>query len=132
MSDPRFPALTLADAVRVSAPDGSLVDILSASARGSMARFSLDAGLVSKAVRHRTVEELWFIVSGAGEMWRSIDGAEDIRALSAGVSLAISVGVAFQFRSFGPDPLVAIGVTMPPWPGAQEAEFVIGRWDGAP
>jgi hypothetical protein len=56
-----------ADAI---APDGSEVRILAATARGSMAQFSLPAGKISLAVVHRTVEEVWFFTSGQGQMMR--------------------------------------------------------------
>lgn len=125
---PQFTTVSLTGALRVTAPDGSQVDILAASARGSMARFSLGSGLVSKAVRHRSVEELWFITSGSGEMWRADETGEEIATLSPGMSLAIPPGVSFQFRSHGAGVLEAIGVTMPPWPGMDEAEFVKGHW----
>ena len=49
------------------APDGSEVRILAATARGSMALFRLAPGGVSKAVAHRTVEEVWYIVAGRGD-----------------------------------------------------------------
>lgn len=123
-----FVTVALNDAVRVEAPDGSQVDILAACTRGSMARFSLAADRVSKAVRHRTIQELWYITAGTGEMWRREGTNEQIVALSPGVSLAISAGVAFQFRSHGPGTLEAVGVSMPPWPGMDEAEFVPGKW----
>lgn len=123
-----FTTIALPNALRVTAPDGSQVDILAACARGSMARFTLDAGLVSKAVRHRTVEELWYIAAGSGEMWRSDGTSSEIVALHPGVSLSIAAGVSFQFRSHGPGALEAIGVTMPPWPGMDEADFVPGFW----
>lgn len=54
----------------VLAPDGSDVRVLLATSRGSMAHFELAAGRVARAVRHRTVEELWFVLAGRGEMWR--------------------------------------------------------------
>lgn len=127
MSD-HFTTVALSNSLRVTAPDGSQVDILAACARGSMARFTLDAGLVSKAVRHRTVEELWYIVAGSGEMWRSDGTNTEIVTLHKGVSLSIAKCVSFQFRSHGPGALEAIGVTMPPWPGMEEAEFVAGAW----
>lgn len=123
-----FETVALAGAETVTAPDGSRVDILAASARGSMARFSLEPGLVSKAVRHRTVEELWYFVRGGGEMWRHDGAYEAIVAVGPGVSLSIPAGTSFQFRCSGPEPLEAIGVTMPPWPGMEEAEFVPGKW----
>lgn len=123
-----FATVALAQACRVQAPDGSQVDILANSPRGSMARFSLAPGLVSKAVRHRTVEELWYFVAGRGEMWRSSGGREEITPVEPGLSLSIPVGTSFQFKSSGDSPLEAIGVTMPPWPGMDEAEFVQGKW----
>jgi mannose-6-phosphate isomerase-like protein (cupin superfamily) len=115
----------LPDAV---APDGSQVRILAALGRGSVAHFELAPGHTSVAVAHRTVEEIWFFLRGSGEMWRRLDGGEDVVAVDAGVCVTIPVGTHFQFRSFGPEPLAAVGVTMPPWPGAGEAYFVEGRW----
>ena len=45
-----------------------------------------------------------------------------------GVSIAIPTGAAFQFRADGDEPLRIVGVTMPPWPGDNEADFVMGKW----
>jgi mannose-6-phosphate isomerase-like protein (cupin superfamily) len=112
----------------VLAPDGSEVRVLLSLAGGSMAHFQLAAGQVSRAVRHRSVEEIWYVLSGAGEMWRSHGGREDVAALSAGVCLTIPVGVRFQFRAAEGGPLAAVAVTMPPWPGDHEAEAVPGKW----
>jgi mannose-6-phosphate isomerase-like protein (cupin superfamily) len=111
------------------APDGSAVRVLLALGRGSMAHFELAAGETSAAVRHRTVEELWYFVGGRGEMWRRApDGQEAVDAVEAGVSLDIPLGTSFQFRALGDEPLRAVGVTMPPWPGDGEAERVPGHW----
>ena len=111
------------------APDGSAVRVLVALDGGSLAHFELAAGETSAAVRHRTVEELWYFVGGRGEMWRrAADGSETVDAVEAGVSLDIPLGTSFQFRALGSEPLRAVGVTMPPWPGDDEAEPVPGRW----
>lgn len=110
------------------APDGSEVRILASVAGGSMAEFTLPAGAISKAVAHRTVEEVWCIIAGTGRMWRKSAEGEDVTELAPGVSLAIQRGTAFQFRCDGDAPLVAIGVTMPPWPGMEEAYEVAGVW----
>jgi mannose-6-phosphate isomerase-like protein (cupin superfamily) len=121
-------ARTLPRDCDVIAPDGSEVRVLATTARGSAAHFLLQAGQTAAAVRHRTVEEIWYVLSGAGEIWRS-DGVEsDIARLAAGVCLTIPVGTAFQFRCTGEEPLAVFGVTMPPWPGASEAELVEGPW----
>ena len=116
----------------VTAPDGSEVRILLALSRGSMAHFSLAPGQTSKAVRHRSVEEIWYILAGHGEMWRRQNGQpEAIVALETGLCLTIPPGTRFQFRTTSDEPLTAVAITMPPWPGDDEAEIVPGRWEPA-
>jgi mannose-6-phosphate isomerase-like protein (cupin superfamily) len=110
------------------APDGSEVRILAQTARGSMAQFTLPAGKVSVAVAHRSVEEVWIFLSGQGQFWRKDGDKETVDAIRPGLSISIAVGVQFQFRNDGAEPLVAIGTTMPPWPGMDEAYVVEGRW----
>ncbi|HEY6793495.1 MAG TPA: cupin domain-containing protein [Kineosporiaceae bacterium] len=111
------------------APDGSQVRVLLRLAGGSMAHFELATGQVSVAVRHRTVEEVWYLLGGTGRMWRrSRDGTADVVALAEGICLTIPVGTEFQFRADEDGPLTAVAVTMPPWPGADEAEIVTGLW----
>ena len=112
----------------VLAPDGSEVRILLSLPGGSMAHFRLPPGQTSQAVRHRSVEEIWYIVSGQGEMWRSAADRGEIVALTAGTCLTIPVGISFQFRSASHTDLAAVAVTMPPWPGEDEAELVEGIW----
>ncbi len=123
-----FSTLMLPNACDVHAPDGSEVRILSSLTGGGMAHFRLGAGQVSRAVRHRTVEEIWFILSGSGDMWRAANAAEAIVKLTPGLSLTIPVGTRFQFRCDGDQSLTAIAITMPPWPGDGEAEIVAGPW----
>lgn len=112
----------------VLAPDGSEVRILAAAQRGSMAHFKLNPGEVSKPVAHRTVEEVWYILSGQGRMWRKLAGQEEVTQLRPGASLTIPAGTSFQFSCDGASPLEAVAVTMPPWPGAHEAHEVQGKW----
>ena len=112
----------------VVAPDGSDVRILLALRDGGMAHFTLVPGETSVAVAHRTVEEIWYILRGHGEMWRKQDEREEIVSLESGVSLTIPLRTHFQFRVTGSEPLCAIAVTMPPWPGDGEAYDVIGAW----
>ena len=112
----------------VIAPDGCEVRILAQTPRGSMAHFTLGPGQVSRAVAHRTVEELWYFLSGQGRMWRRQGEAEEIAEVAPGVSLAIPLGTHFQLRNDSAEPLAAVAVTMPPWPGEDEAFFVAGKW----
>jgi mannose-6-phosphate isomerase-like protein (cupin superfamily) len=40
----------------------------------------------------------------------------------------IPPGTHFQFRCDGPETLAILGLTMPPWPGEDEAYVVAGVW----
>ena len=121
-----FETMLLPAEPTVVAPDGSDVRVLLRLAGGSMAHFSLAPGEISKAVRHRTVEEVWYVVGGRGQMWRRQDGRSEVVDLVPGTCLTIPLGVDFQFRSTGPGPLEIVGTTMPPWPGEDEAILVEG------
>ena len=92
-----------------------------------MAHFTLTRGEVSKAIVHKTVDEVWYCVDGSGEMWREFDGKGEITLLRTGTCVSIPVGTRFQFRA-GEADLKAVAVTMPPWPGEDEAVFVEGIW----
>ena len=123
-----FNTKTIDDLPVVHAPDGSDVRVLLSLKGGSMAHFELAAGRVSRAVAHRSVDEIWYVLGGLGVMWRKFDENEETIRLEAGVCLTIPCGTHFQFRSLGPGALQAVAVTMPPWPGNDEAYFVEGLW----
>jgi mannose-6-phosphate isomerase-like protein (cupin superfamily) len=110
------------------APDGSDVRVLLQLTGGSMAHFELAPRQTSTAVTHQTVDEIWFVLAGRGEMWRRQGEREGIVTLEAGVCLTIPRGTHFQFRTLGDATLAAVGVTMPPWPGDGEAVVVAGPW----
>jgi mannose-6-phosphate isomerase-like protein (cupin superfamily) len=112
----------------VHAPDGSQVRILLRLSGGSMAHFRLEPGQTSVPVAHRSVEELWYVVAGAGEIWRRQDAREEVSALARGSCLSIPLGTSFQFRCTGSEALEAVAVTLPPWPGEDEAYAVDGPW----
>ena len=94
-----------------------------------MIHFELAPNRTSKAVTHRTVEEIWYFVSGRGQVWRKQNEHATVVDVYPGLSLTIPLGTQFQFRSLGNEPLAAIGVTMPPWPGDSEAKLVKGEWE---
>jgi mannose-6-phosphate isomerase-like protein (cupin superfamily) len=113
----------------VLAPDGSEIRLLVQSSRGSMVHCTLAAGATSIAVAHRTVEEVWYCLQGRGAVWRAQGNAEQIVAVREGISLSIPLGVRFQFCNLGEEPLIFLIVTMPPWPGDEEAYRVRGAWE---
>jgi mannose-6-phosphate isomerase-like protein (cupin superfamily) len=126
MSD--FMTKRLPVAPHATAPDGSDVRILLGLDGGNMAHFELAPGQTSVAVAHHTVEEIWYFLSGRGEMWRKLGDQEEVVPVDPGVCITILVGTHFQFCSFGYEPLAALGVAMPPWPGEGEAYKVEGKW----
>jgi mannose-6-phosphate isomerase-like protein (cupin superfamily) len=126
----RFSTQRVDEADEVTAPDGSAVRPLCVlPGAASFARFELAPQQVSRAVCHATVEEIWFVTAGAGEMWRRQDGREEVTALEPGVCLTIPLGTTFQFRA-GAQGLRVVAATVPPWPqdNPDEAQPRAGHW----
>ncbi|WP_246777116.1 cupin domain-containing protein [Microvirga sp. VF16] len=96
---------------------------------GQLGAFTLPPHAVSKAMAHRTAEEVWYFASGRGQMWRRLHDREEVVDVEPGVAISIPVGTHFQFRSVSHGPLTAVGTTMPPLPGEDEAFAVDGVWD---
>ena len=125
-----FETISVAKEPNYLAPDGSEIRLLPRMGRGSLAYCTLPRNTVSKAIYHRTVDEIWFFTKGEGEVWRKQGEREETVSVSSGVSLTIPVDTHFQFRNTGALPLEFVIVTMPPWPAPHEGETVniIGKW----
>lgn len=113
-----------------AAPDGSqirfLIDRRHGAARASMVHVTLPAGQVSRPVWHRTVEEIWYVMEGRGQVWRCPPGApaESVPPVpvTPGDALVIPTGWRFQFAAGEGGPLRFLCYTSPPWPGPDEAQ----------
>jgi mannose-6-phosphate isomerase-like protein (cupin superfamily) len=105
-----------------AAPDGSNIWLLGDEPAGGVALCTLASGRASAPVRHRTVEELWYVVDGHGEIARR-HGDRDpfIDELEPGVCIDVGSGITFQFRALGYHGLTMLLLTMPAWPGSDEA-----------
>jgi mannose-6-phosphate isomerase-like protein (cupin superfamily) len=100
------------------APDGSEVYfVVSHATQASLVEVVLRPGGVSRPVRHRTVEEIWYFLAGEGEVWV----ADRTFSVKAGATVVIPGGMPFQFRCIGSEPLRFLCFTSPPWPGGDEA-----------
>lgn len=90
-----------------------------------MVEVTIGAGQTSRPVRHRTVEEAWYVLSGAGEVWRCSPevaaGEVSPVRVAAGDALVIPIGWGFQFRADAGSEMRFVCVTMPAWPGMDEA-----------
>jgi mannose-6-phosphate isomerase-like protein (cupin superfamily) len=93
-----------------------------------MVHCSLPPGRVTRAVRHRSVEEVWLCLGGRGQLWRRGAQAEDVVDLEPGVAVSIPLGSDFQFRADAAATLELVITTIPPWPGEDEAVPVDGKW----
>lgn len=113
----------------VIAPDGSEIRLLGQVDAASFVHCTLNPGDITQAVAHKTVTEMWYVISGKGELWRKLGDEESIITMQAGISLTIPLGAHFQFRATGDEPLRFVIVTMPPWSGNDEAYQVPGKWD---
>jgi mannose-6-phosphate isomerase-like protein (cupin superfamily) len=105
------------------APDGSEIYFLVGDAdRASLVEVRLAAGETSKPVRHRSVEEIWFFLAGAGRVWRRAPcGAPVTEEVRPGSVLTIPAGWVFQFQAAPATELRFLCYTSPPWPGDHEA-----------
>jgi mannose-6-phosphate isomerase-like protein (cupin superfamily) len=123
-----FATKQLGEGCDVLAPDTSEIRLLVGTTRGSLAHGTLAPGRVSLAIAHQTVEEVWYVTAGRGQVWRKQDGRELVVDVEPGTALTIPTGVHFQFRTTGPERLCFVMCTMPPWPGEHEAVRVPDHW----
>ena len=93
------------------APNGSEIRLLPTMKGGGLCHCTLPAGKTSSPVAHRQVEEIWFVVSGEGEVWRKNAAAEETVGVCTGSSLTIPPCTSFQFRNTGATPLCILIVT---------------------
>lgn len=107
------------------APDKSDIRMLCVGETAGFCHCTLRAGQVSEAVKHRKVEELWYVLEGRGQVWREGHGVVDV---ASGTSLVIPPKTAFQFRAHQSSPLMILIATIPPWPGRDEAEPTNAFW----
>ena len=109
-------------------PAGAEIRYLMEGDPGNMIHSSVPPGQVNRATVHATVSEFWHVLSGQGQIWRRDETEEETATLEPGVSIDIPVGTAFQYRCTGVEPLRFLCITMPPWPGDDEATLIEGPW----
>ena len=70
-SEAVYRAVTLKPDADYLAPDGSEIRLLPAMKGGGLCHCTLPVGKTSAPVAHRQVEEIWYVASGEGEVWRT-------------------------------------------------------------
>lgn len=110
-------------------PAGADIRFIMDGTTGNMIHSTVPPGQINRATVHKSISEFWYILEGKGEIWRKDKVEERITSLVKGVSIDIPVGTAFQYRNVGRTPLKFICISMPPWPGDDEATHLDGAWE---
>ena len=120
---------TLSPEPDTKSPAGADIRFIMDGQTGNMIHSTVPPRQINRATIHATVSEFWHVLEGEGEIWRRHNDEERTTALTKGVSIDIPVGTAFQYRNTGAAPLRFICISMPPWPGDQEASHLDGPWE---
>jgi mannose-6-phosphate isomerase-like protein (cupin superfamily) len=110
-------------------PAGAEIRYLIEGETGNMIHSTVTPGQVNRATVHATVNEFWHVLSGEGLLWRRDSTGEETTVLRRGISIDIPVGTAFQYRCTGDVPLRFLCISMPRWPGDEEASVIEGPWE---
>jgi len=92
---------TLSSAPDAKSPAGADIRFIMDGATGNMIHSTVPPRQINRATIHATVSEFWYVLEGAGEIWRRDETEERVTALVPGVSVDIPVGTAFQYRNVG-------------------------------
>jgi mannose-6-phosphate isomerase-like protein (cupin superfamily) len=109
------------------AQDGSRYDGLLGTTNCWLSDCLLRPHATTRAVRHLAHDELWYVRSGRGEVWRSYREREEVVTVETGTCLTIPALTAFQFRTES-DELGFLILQAPPWPDRPGFEYVAGYW----
>jgi mannose-6-phosphate isomerase-like protein (cupin superfamily) len=111
------------------APDRSEIRQLVSTDEGGIAHCLVSRPDPTAAQKHRSVEEIWYVLDGEGELWRGAPAAgEEVVELVPGRAATIPPHTGFQFRCTTERPLQLLIGTFPRWPGPDEAEPASGTW----
>lgn len=119
---------TLSAQPDAKSPAGADIRFVMDGPTGNMIHSTVPPGQINRATIHSTVSEFWHVLEGEGQIWRKFGDVERVTALLPGTSIDIPVGTAFQYRATGQTPLKFICISMPPWPGDDEATHMTGHW----
>ena len=129
MAGTHFETTDLASMASFLSDDGSEIRSLPTVNGVETVHCRLPQGGVIHASRHKTVAQLWYVLSGNGDLWlEGSDGKESIISLKNGVSVTVPLGYKFQFRNTGTQNLDILIVNTTKWSGPGELIPVKNRW----
>lgn len=109
--------------------DGSVIRALPGVGQVESVHCTLPKGGVIQASRHKTVSQIWYVLSGTGELWLEPPSHKgQVTPLAAGTAVTVPLGYSFQFRNTGSADLEIFIVNTTPWSGAGELIPVANHW----
>jgi mannose-6-phosphate isomerase-like protein (cupin superfamily) len=124
----RWATVDLPDAPDRRGPEGSELRKLLDCDDGDVAHVRLPANSTTPPVCHQTVDQVWYVLGGEGEIWRRRDATDEAVRVGGGTCLTIPIGTIWQCRNLGSMPLEMLIGTFPRWPGPGEAAEADGVW----
>ncbi|MBZ9986169.1 hypothetical protein LB572_03565 [Mesorhizobium sp. BH1-1-5] len=89
---------TLSSVPDAKSPAGADIRFIMDGATGNMIHSTVPPRQINRATIHATVSEFWYVLEGAGEIWRRDETEERVTALVPGVSVDIPVGTALSIQ----------------------------------
>ena len=100
------------------ADDGSIIRNLPSLGNVQTVQCTLRPNEVIQACVHKTVSQIWYVISGEGEVWlKDKLGIETVNKINSGTSFTVPLGFSFQFRNTGSVNLEIFIVNASPWSG---------------
>lgn len=120
---------TLAAAPDAESPDGGAeIRYILSSPEGELTHAVCPAGSTSGTHLLPTLDEAYFVLGGAGEIWRASDDREAVTRLRPGRWVAMPAGMRFQYRANLGSSLVFLVVVLPQWRADLFQVVEGGRW----
>jgi mannose-6-phosphate isomerase-like protein (cupin superfamily) len=80
-------------------PDGSEIRLLSAVRGGGLAHCRLPPAGVSQPVVQKIVEEIWYFISGTGQVWRKLGDFERVVDVRSEMSVTLDAAKVAMIRA---------------------------------
>lgn len=112
------------------AVDNTEIRTLFSTEAASVVHCTLPPRATSVATRNIGTNEIWYFITGQGELWRRQEGTgeEETVRVGPGTALTMPANVGFEFRNCSEEPLTFLCVVMPPWPGEHVNVVIESPW----
>lgn len=129
LAETTFTTANLATTTSFLSDDGSEIRPMPSIQGVESVHCRLPKGGAIQASEHRTVSQIWYVISGKGELWlKSHAKKETVLPLQPGVAVTVPLGYGFQFHNTGEQDLDIFIVNTTKWSGAGELIPIKNHW----